>query len=86
MFKKCINGIKPPSVAAAEVDLKRMNSKCLPPFEVEGMMMFSYLCEVAKGKNLSLYTYVYAADEEMAQDMLDEQYEDFDFRMVLNEE
>jgi len=73
-------------VAQAEADLARMNNKCLPPFEVHGTMMFSYLCEVAKGENQSLYTYVYAADEHMAKDMLDDQYGDFDFRLVLNEE
>ena len=66
-------------------DLNRMNGNCLPPFEVDGVMMFSYLCEVGRGENSSLYTYVYAPDSECAKDVLDENYEDFDFRMVLNE-
>lgn len=66
-------------------DLSRMNSKCLPPFDFEGMTMFSYLCEVAKGEGLSLYTYVYAPDDEVAQDMLDDLYSDFDFRTVITE-
>jgi len=71
---------------ATDPDLERMNTKCLPAFDFEGMTMFSYLCEVAKGENASLYTYVYAPDEEVAAEMLADLYPDFDFRMVLNEE
>ena len=63
-------------------DLDRMNCNCLPPFGQDGMMMSSYLCQVRKGRNYPLYTYVYAPDEESAKDMLDDQYPDFDFRQV----
>ncbi len=71
------------SVAAAEADLDRMNSRCLPSFEVDGVMMSSYLCQVGRGRNHSLYTYVYAPNKEVAQKVLDETYPDFDLRTVI---
>ena len=65
-------------------DLDRMNCNCQPPFEAEGVTMFSYLCRVGKGRNLPLYTYVYASDKEAAQNILDENYNDFDLRVVMS--
>jgi len=70
-------------VAAAEADLNRMNSNCLPPFEQDGVMMSSHLCQVGRGRNYPLYTYVYAPDKEVARKVLDETYSDFDFRTVI---
>ena len=70
-------------VAAAEADLKRMDSRCLPPFEVDGVMVSSHLCQVGRETEYSLYTYVQASDKEAAQKVLDEKYSDFDNRTVL---
>ena len=70
-------------VAAAEADLNRMNCNCLPSFEQDGVMVSSYLCQVGRGRNYPLYTYVQASDKEVAQKVLDETYPDFDFRIVL---
>jgi len=71
--------------AQTEADLKRMNSRCLPPFKTNGVTMISYLCRVGRGRNFPLYTYIYAADKETAQNILDENYKDFDLRMVVSE-
>lgn len=70
-------------VAAAEADLDRMNSNCLPPFEVDGVMVSSHLCQVGRKTDFPLYTYVYASDKEAAQKVLDEKYSDFDSRIVV---
>jgi len=66
-----------------EEDLDRMNSNCQPPFEKNGVMMSSYLCQVGRGRNYPLYTYVYAPDEKGAQKVLDETYSDFDVRILI---
>ena len=69
-------------VAAAKADLDRMNCNCLPAFEVDGVMVSSYLCQVGRITYFPLYTYVQASDKEAAQKVLDEKYSDFDTRIV----
>jgi hypothetical protein len=68
----------------ADTDMKRMNGRCLPPFLTNGVTMISFLCQVGRGRNFPLYTYIYAADEEAAQKILDENYSDFDLRTVIS--
>ena len=68
--------------AAAETDFQRMNTVCLPPFEENGVTMYSHLCQVGRERHYPLFTYVYAPDKETAQKILDENYSDFDFRKV----
>ena len=70
-------------IAEAEADLDRMNSTCLPPIEVNGVMVSSHLCQVGRKTDLPLYTYVSAPDKEAAQKILDETYSDFEFRTVI---
>jgi hypothetical protein len=69
----------------ADADMKRMNGRCLPPFLTNGVEMISFLCQVGRGRNFPLYTYVYAADRETAQKILDANYSDFDTRTVVTE-